>query len=414
MRILFVLTAIIFQQARGFILTQINSFVLPAARQSYSMKLKDIHKAFKETLHIEDEDRIDALLAVVLSQKLDTIPLWIIFVGGSGDAKSASSNAVIASQFYVLHKINSKSLVNGMKNKKKFPDLAPKLDKKILLIPDMAQILQLHPNEKAEVWGQLRDLYDGNAGRECGGTSTRYSNLRVTLIANSTPAIDSQILIHQGLGTRELIYRTKGNRQQDELMEKCLDNSMKIKRLTTELNAKVVPFMHNLEFKDVELTHKVKDELKILSLFISRMRVTAEYDYSNELRNFVYPEEPTRVIQQLSIFYKCLKSLDKDYSDETAFRILWHIARSCASPMRIRVFTYMLENKDKQFTDRELSAGCGLGRNTIKRECSVLEALDLVKCTRIPIPKTESYSSHWEINDSNEYLIKFEHGLVHE
>lgn len=42
----------------------------------------------------------------------------------------------------------------------KFPDLAPLLDNKIILITDMAQLLKLPPIEKGELWGQLREFYD--------------------------------------------------------------------------------------------------------------------------------------------------------------------------------------------------------------------------------------------------------------
>jgi len=103
--------------------------------------------------------------------------------------------------------------------------LAPKLDEKFVIITDFAQILSLPPGDRAEIYAQLRDLYDGYAGKTSGmGGNSKYSGLKVTLLACSTPAVDSRILVNQNLGTRELIYRTTCSKNKDLLMDKCLKN----------------------------------------------------------------------------------------------------------------------------------------------------------------------------------------------
>ena len=56
------------------------------------------------------------------------------------------------------------------------------------------------------------------------GSRSQYEGLKVTLMAGSTPAIDGQILVHQDLGTRELIYRTHGSKLKRDVMKKCFDN----------------------------------------------------------------------------------------------------------------------------------------------------------------------------------------------
>ena len=133
------------------------------------VSLKDVHEVYKKYLHIEDTKRLDVVLAVALSVKNKGIPIWLILVGPSGDMKSVQLNAIMAwDRAFVLHGLTSKTLVNGSKNKKKAPDLAPKLNNKLVVIQDMAQILEMHPQQKAELWGQLRDLFDGYAGK-CSG-----------------------------------------------------------------------------------------------------------------------------------------------------------------------------------------------------------------------------------------------------
>ena len=206
--------------------------------------LQQLHNIYKKLLYIEDTKRIDVILATALSKKIPGIPLWLILVGASGDMKSVQLNAIDYEDVFVMHNLTSKTLVNGYKNKKKYPDLAPQLNNKIIIIPDMSQILKLPPIEKGELWGQLRDLYDGKAGKLSGqGSTARYDGLKITLIAGSTPSIDAQILVHQDLGTRELIYRTKGNNNKDKVMEKCFENEENEFDITCELRKYTTNFI---------------------------------------------------------------------------------------------------------------------------------------------------------------------------
>lgn len=124
----------------------------------------------------------------------------------------------------------------------------------------MSQILKLPPIEKGELWGQLRDLYDGCAGKISGqGSRARYEDLKVTLIAGSTPAIDGQILVHQDLGTRELVYRTSGNKNKEKVMQKCFENEEQEKSIKETLRVWTSQFLKN---RQVERTEISEDTLK--------------------------------------------------------------------------------------------------------------------------------------------------------
>lgn len=363
--------------------------------------LEEVHKVYKKYFHIEDTKRIDVVLAVALSQKLEGIPIWMLIVGASGDMKSVQLNSLIGlEQVYKLHNLTSKSLVNGYKDKNKYPDLAPELKNKIIVIPDMAQILKLPPVEKAEVWAQLRDLYDGMAGKVSGmGSRASYDNIKVTLLAGSTPSIDGQILIHQDLGTRELIYRTKGNKMKKEVMQKCIDNEELEQRIAKEIKQKTKAFLDQTNPIRNYINPEHLKELMKIATYITYMRATAEVDsYTNELRNYVYPEEPTRIIKQLKRLYICLMSLNYDYLEERALKILWEIAKSSAFPIRVNIFEYLLNNKG-EFSTSELAKHLKIGKKTAKRECCVLWNMGLVACRQEVINSMfpDRTYDYWEI-----------------
>jgi hypothetical protein len=239
----------------------------------------------------------------------------------------------------------------------KVKDLAPELDGKVVAIPDMAQILQLPPQDKGELWGQLRDLFDGFAGKSSGlGKRAKYTDLRITLLACSTPKIDGQILIHQDLGTRELIYRTEETENKKQMMDYALSNEESEKQMKKEMNTITFEFLKDKRVIRRNLTEKETQSIKNIAMFISIVRASAEIDtMTNELRNLVYPEQPTRIVKQLKRLFLCLTSLYKDYSTDRAFQILWHLAKSCAFPIRINIFEHFVRdfinsNGIKEFT----------------------------------------------------------------
>lgn len=364
-----------------------------------NVTLKELHDKYKKYLYIEDTDRIDLVLAVAQSNKLKGIPLWVILVGASGDMKSVQLNSIRGEDVVVMHNLTSKTLVNGYKNKEEHPDLAPELDGKIIIIPDMAQILKLPPTEKGELWGQLRDLYDGFAGKFSGqGSTARYEDLKVTLLAGSTPSIDGQILVHQDLGTRELIYRTKGNKNKELVMQKCFENEEWEEKINQELKEITQQFLNSQNMIREKIDDNILKKIQQISIYITYMRCSAEFDnYTNELRNYCYPEEPTRIAKQLKRLYVCLKSLDENYSDEKALKILCDVAKSSAFPVRVKLYEFLKEKKG-EYSTSQLSEFLKIGKSTAKRECSVLENIGLITCKRKETSYPDKFYEYWQIN----------------
>lgn len=371
------------------------------------IKLVDLHDRYKELLYIEDTNRIDIVLATALSRKLEGVPIWLIVVGASGDMKSVQLHAVRDDNSYLLHNLTSKTLVNGYQNKEKHPDLAPQLHNKLVIIPDMAQLLKLPPVEKGELWGQLRDLYDGYAGKVSGqGSQARYEGLKVSLLAGSTPTIDGQILVHQDLGTRELIYRTKGNKNKEKVMEKCFENEETEKQVTEELNKVTTTFLRQTKIRREYISKETIEEIMKIARYVSIMRATAEFDsYSHELRNLVYPEEPTRIAKQLKRLYVCLMSLAEDYPESTAIAILKEIARSSSFPIRIKIFEYLLA-QEMELSTSKIAESLKIGKATTKRQLSLFWNLGIIDCRKEPTNYPDKFIDYWKINRKSDFIIR--------
>ena len=280
-----------------------------------------VYETFEKWLYIEDRRRIDIKLATAITRKMKEqdggTSIWLIEVGPSGGGKNEEILAFENPKTTkTIHSFTPRALISGLK-KEGVSDLAPKLKDKLILIPDFSQLMKLHPNAKAQVWAQLRDLFDGRAGKQTGsGVDRTYSDIRTTLIGGVTPLFDHEFLIHQNLGSRELIWRYE-IKDKEALMQKALANEGKEEEMRKELRETVNRFLDEVEIFDKPVPKRIEQKLKEYAKWLSKMRAPAEYDWKGrELRSDIVPEEPTRVLKQLKRLFVALKSLSPDYTDE--------------------------------------------------------------------------------------------------
>lgn len=376
--------------------------------------LQEVYDAFDRWLYMPDKSLLDLCLAVALSRKLKGTPIWIIIIGPSGDAKSelvmAFYDGIKSETSIMLHEFTSNTLVSGFVERGHNFDLAPQLDGKLVIMPDMAQILHLHPNDKAKVWAQLRELYDGRAGRRTGSSDRPpYENLRITFLGCSTPSIDSQILVFTHLGTRELLFRTELERkaENEKLMCKVLDNEQNEDVMRAELKEAVSAFLKSRKVFD---RHPIPDnvmvDIKGMVEYLRTMRATAETDgYTDELINIVYPEMPTRSLKQLVRLYRCLKSLDPAYSDDKALGVLSRIVRSSVLP--IRELIMMLLRDGEELSMSRISDALRIGKKPCQKQLNILWNLGLVDRREELYDFDRRKIEYWKISESGKKVMEW-------
>lgn len=340
--------------------------------------LEDVRKKYKEWLHIEDMNRIDVMLAVALSKQLVGTSLWLIIVGPSGDGKTEMVKAMEGlDDVRKIQQLTENTLISG---NPEVEDLAPKLDGKIMLITDFASILSLKSDKKRELWAQLRNLYDGEAFKDTGaGPEAKYDGIRTTMLACSTPAIDNQILIHQDLGTRELIYRTDGSGVRDKQIQ-ALKNEEEEEKMRRELKEVVHGFLKKKDIKDIGISEEMKEFLMERAEYLAKMRASASFDsYSGELRKCVDVEVPTRVVKQFKRLYICLKSLAEDYPDERAKKIINHVVDSSCVPLRVKTKELLEESNPQEFSTSQVAEKLQVGKKTAKMQLNALWNIGEIK-----------------------------------
>jgi hypothetical protein len=344
-------------------------------------ELEDVYNVFKKWLHITDWQRIDVVLATVLSNQLPGTPIWLLLIAPSGDWKSTLVNALNGlSSVIKLDQITKNTLASGMQG----VDFGSTLQNSshIFLFPDLASLISKNVEEKNEIWGQLRNLYDGFINKRTGNNIERkYEGCHITLIACTTPVIENEILVHQQLGTRELMYKTTTDPEDDDKkMDMASMNEEYEEDMSKELKEVVVDFICSHPIKEIIISKEIMDFMKKEAKRLSILRSGTARDKNYELLSRVEKETPTRTLKQFKRLYISLKSLYEGYPDERAKGIISHIVNSSGDITRQRILDLLVKTK-KFMKISEVSLEIRLSRNKIKGELETLWNMGIIEKT---------------------------------
>lgn len=313
--------------------------------------LKEVYKRVQIWLYLPDTLRIDVILAVAITVKDKGERLWVFFVGGSGDAKSELLRALEGLPY--VRKIDQLTANTFASGKPNADDLGSELQDNdiLLLFSDLACLTSLNKDEKKKIWSQFRTLYDGEIYKDTGsGVKKKYDNCNVTILGCTTNQIKNEYHIHQQLGTRELLYDTEPDyRDNKTKMKKALENRSKKKEMKQELKDTLQGFLLDKKFDSnipipeniLEFIFKKCEKLRLL-----RASGSSTDWRTGELDSDIEAEVTTRLVQQFSLFYQALKSLDPNYPEERYQQIIERFVKSSSQPVRYKLYEYFKKNPE--------------------------------------------------------------------
>jgi len=350
------------------------------------------HKWFKYS----DETLLDFCLALRVHTEWlkdkSLTPLWLFIVAPSGDRKSETIRAFEDSgDVHLVNHITKNTLASGWKARKK-NDLAPKLNKKLILTFDFGQFLKIQSQEKTQIWSQFRSAFDGYVMRVTGsGVDTAYKGLRWNWLVGTTTLIDDELILKDQLGTRELIYRMLDDEKVsvEEVQNQVWDNTSMKDTMREELSGTVNSFLDSwrkrqIKYEDIEINEETKQRIMMYSRFIAFLRANAQSDATTgDLTTFVEPEKPTRNLEQLKGLFAALKSLSPAYTDKLVLKRLEKIAKSSITPVRYAILRQLasaktLKGEYTPVTISYIRKRLGIGYKTIYRELMTLYQLKFI------------------------------------
>jgi hypothetical protein len=179
------------------------------APRAVEKTLAYVHETFRRHLYLPDVMVIDVVLATYVANLMHGDPVWALVVGASGRGKTETIAALNGrSDVHALSSLTAQTFASGFKGRDS--SLLHRLErdnKTFLTLKDLTTVLSMHRDARAEVFAQLREIYDGAYRKEFGSGVTVEWEGRLGFLAGVTPAIDQHHSATAALGERFLYLR---------------------------------------------------------------------------------------------------------------------------------------------------------------------------------------------------------------
>lgn len=368
-----------------------------------------IHKVYDKWLYLADTEVLDVMYGTIIANRLEGDPLWLFMVAPPGGTKTELINSVSdAPNIVTTSSLTPRSLVSGANTAGGGdPSLIPKLNNKTLLVKDFTTILNMNQLLRDEIFGILRDAYDGKTEKDFGNGVRRSYRSKFGLISGVTPAIDVYTEGNSSLGERFLRYDIpipKGARARAKFLAKAEDNAGKENAMREEL-AELGTSVLKYDFKNVpDIPQNIKTKLISLAQFVSLMRGTVVRNkYSGEATHQAFSELGTRMVKQFTKFlfgvgmYRNIKVITND-----EYRIVCRMGMSTIpKKMEMVVKAIYDEDHEDDYSTKEVAELINLPPATVGRTLDDLMMLGLMNKD-----SQNGLKSTWSLSEDAIYLIE--------
>jgi hypothetical protein len=357
--------------------------------------LSEVHSVFSKWLFLKTTDVIDVMLATVVSQKIDGSPVWMFLVGPPGSAKTAIVSGLLKGidGVYGTSTLTAPSLISGANfTGAGDPSLIPKLKDKVLVVKDFTSILSLPDREQKEIFGILRDAYDGTCGKTFGNGVSRNYESRFTVLAATTPRIYDLSEQHAALGERFLKFLVGDNLHhvsENDVIRRAIENADRETTMREELQDVVKAFLERscADRPHPEMPQDILLKIVALAKFGARMRGSVSRDF---YRNDIVMSRPmaevgTRLGQQLAKLARGLAMIyDRPVVTMTEYRLIKKVMLDTISQRNEDVLRTMIgamggSDVLTPLSLREIAAKTHYPFATIQRLAQDLAALQIIK-----------------------------------
>ncbi len=279
--------------------------------------IQEVFTTFKKWLFIKDFRGIQISLATLVSNEMEGDPLWMFLVSSPGGSKTEILQSCSkCPSTYVTSSLTSHSLISGSSFiQGRDPSLLPQLHGKTLVIKDFTTILTKREQEKEEIFGILRDVYDGSSSKVFGNGIKREYISHFSILAAVTPRIHELSVEHQGFGERFLKFSLGDNLYhpyEESMIHRSIKNvgfEISMRAELADIVSKFIAYQNCLVKKfNPKMPSNIEDKLINLSMLGARMRGNVSRD---KYRSDIMTSKPaaeygTRLAKQ---FTKLMKSL---------------------------------------------------------------------------------------------------------
>lgn len=307
----------------------------------------ELYATYRKWLYMPDTMVLDLMFGTIFANRLEGDPVWLFFVAPPAGSKSELLMSLSwAEECYPLTSLTPHSLVSGTQwGPGKDPSLLPQLDRKVLVLKDFTTILSMNYSARDEIFGILRDIYDGRTEKSFGNGLKREYKVKFGILAGVTPVIETFSTMNQSLGERFLRYRlpldTKKSEEQKILRAiKNVNNELKMRAELCQAAASIVSRKNPEHDVMPQFTERYLPKVVALAQLAAWLRGVVDRDkFTQQVLYKPSSEVGTRMAKQLvklamgvgvfrgtrlleSYEYNCIKHVAVDSCPQRAVMIL--------------------------------------------------------------------------------------------
>lgn len=335
------------------------------------MQPNEFKKEIKSWLKIEDPHLLDFVLAMILTVEIPGDPIWAFLVAPPGGTKTEllrllSDDPIV----YTLSTLTPQTLISGLPNKRT-PDILPLINGKMLIIKDFTSILQMDYRQRDEVFGQLREAYDGYLEKAFGSGVGKVSyESKFGILAGVTPAIDIFRTVHQLLGERFLNFRIiQGASQLAKIKAARLIGGLEdeMRAYLRDVTRRTIATLRKDLVEEFDESKEVGAELDALAAVTAKMRTSVLRDRGGLILDYEPASEiGTRLVKQYKKLGTAFANVLGNGLSEDVLVYLRRIARDTI-PSRNFDLIYALSKCNDRAKTQEVAELTRLPKRTIRR-----------------------------------------------
>ena len=398
------------------------------------VSIEELQKEIEKVYLIKDPYIVELLMAYIIAHFISGDPVWIVIVAPSGGGKSEFINMIYKIKWtppgpdkeeqkvHALSTLSPKTFISGAKAVGRDTSLLLQISNGIITLKDFTSILSMQKDDRGEIMGQLREIYDGKYAKSFGTGETIEWSGKISVLAGSTYSIHELRQSYAAMGERFMFYELEQPAGKDaarKTMENQEEGMMaahreKLATMFGELGIAVLDAMKDNE--QTKITKEQREDTLDLAELATRARSNVRRNYysrEQEIENVDPPEMPTRFAGQLQQLMRALKILNQyrfDKPELTADNMKLIAKIALNSVTRSRHIAMIELAKYDVITTSGIAVKLGLPTNTVRRWLEELVALDVAEREK----GSGSKGDRWKIKPSYQRILQRFEGIVHE
>lgn len=372
------------------------------------IKPNELVQEYKKWLHLGNTDALKIMYGTIMANKLEGDPIWLFLVAPPGGSKSELLMSLAnAHNMHAISSLTPHTMISGANFGGGDPSLLPKLKNKVLIIKDFTTILTMNHNQRDEIFGTLRDVYDGSTEKVFGNGVRRRYEVRFGVLAGVTPAIEVFNVMHQSLGERFLKFRISGNWDQlseEDKILRALNNIGQENTMRSEMQAAANRWAAHAVLPESipQISSEMKSRIVHLAKFSARLRGVVERDrFTGQVLYKPSSEVGTRIAKQLAKLGQGIAMfLGKKFLDEEVYALIRRVALDTV-PDRVEDIVRGIWDLGGMQKTAMVVAKTRLPQTTVVR---VLQDMNLLKLVEVEASKG---SNLWGLSQKlTEHILK--------